>query len=186
MSLSACLRNGARQSSSVRIITRGYAKRPEESSDPGKEIIRRALYPSNLRNRATPTGGWRHDASRALQFAMPSKEAHETIERAYLLHRRQVRKAREAEVTRKFNCMRDAMEELAEIDGHLYLEANKKEDLRERTPAEQTIGKTMKLTEQKALDARIRGLFPRELRVPTDTPSRNGWNYNWNPFPRPL
>ncbi len=172
---------------SVRRNARGYAVgRPEESTDPKKEIIRRSLYPSNLRNTPSPTGGWRHDAVRALQYAIPSVEAHETIDRAFLLHRRHVRKAREAELERKFNCMNQAMEELAELEPHLYFEANKKEDLRERTPAEQAVGSKMKLTEQRALDARIRGLFPREMRVPTDTPSKNGWNYNWNPFPRPL
>ncbi|KAF8921854.1 hypothetical protein CPB85DRAFT_1264818 [Mucidula mucida] len=145
-----------------------------------------SLYPSNLRNTPSPTGGWRHDAVRALQYAIPSVEAHDTIDRAFLLYRRHVRKAREAELQRKFNCMNQAMEELAELEPHLYFEANKKEDLRERTPAEQAVGSKMKLTEQRALDARIRGLFPREMRVPTDTPSKNGWNYNWNPFPRPL
>ena len=82
--------------------------------------------------------------------------------------------------------MRDAMELLADIDPHLHYEANKKEDIRERTAPEQEVAKGMKITEQRALDARIRGLFPREIRVPTDTPSKNGWNYKWNPFPRPL
>lgn len=181
----AYLQRAARPSV-VKTFNRGYAKRPEETADPTKEAIRRALYPSNLRNRPTPVGGWRHDASRALQFAMPSAAAHETIERAYLLHKRHIRKARDAELERKFNCMRDAMELLADIDPHLHYEANKKEDIRERTAPEQEVAKGMKITEQRALDARIRGLFPREIRVPTDTPSKNGWNYKWNPFPRPL
>jgi len=78
------------------------------------------------------------------------------------------------------------MEELAEADPHLYYEANKTEDLRERSRAEAEVAVGMKASELKALDARIHGLFPREMRIPTDTPSRNGWNYEWKPFPRPL
>ncbi|KIY69347.1 hypothetical protein CYLTODRAFT_420746 [Cylindrobasidium torrendii FP15055 ss-10] len=179
--------SGSRRAvSAIKIFARGYAKRPEDSIDPTKEIIRRTMYPSNIRNRSSPHGGWRHDAGRAIKFAMPSKEAHETIERGYMLYKRHLRKTRDAEIARKFAAMRDAMETLAEIDPHLYQEANKKEDLRQRLPAEEKLAKSMKMTQTRALDARIRGLFPRELRVPTDTPSRNGWNYTWNPFPRPL
>ncbi|KAK0456133.1 hypothetical protein EV421DRAFT_1750632 [Armillaria borealis] len=148
----------------VKGCVRGYARKPEETSDPKKEAIRRAMYPSNLRNRATPTGGWRRDVGRALQHAIPSVPAHETIERAWLLHKRHVRKQRDAELARKFECMKQAMEELAE--------------------AEVAVG--MKASELKALDARIHGLFPREMRIPTDTPSRSGWNYEWKPFPRPI
>ncbi|KAK0465500.1 uncharacterized protein EV420DRAFT_1514630 [Desarmillaria tabescens] len=170
----------------VKRYVRGYARKPEETSDPKKEAIRRAMYPSNLRNRATPTGGWRRDVGRALQHAIPSVPAHETIERAWLLHKRHVRKQRDAELARKFECMKQAMEELAEIDPHLYYEANKTEDLRERSRAEAEVAIGMKASELKALDARIHGLFPREMRIPTDTPSRNGWNYEWKPFPRPL
>ncbi|KAG7452181.1 uncharacterized protein BT62DRAFT_287582 [Guyanagaster necrorhizus] len=170
----------------VNVHVRGYARKPEETSDPKKEAIRRAMYPSNLRNRATPTGGWRRDVGRALQHAIPSVPAHETIERAWLLHKRHVRKQRDAELARKFECMKQAMEELAEIDPHLYYEANKTVDSRERSCAEAEVAVSMKALELKALDARIHGLFPREMRIPTDTPSRNGWNHDWKPFPRPL
>jgi len=36
-----------------------YAGRREAGGDPVKDIIRRALYPPNIRNKATPTGTWR-------------------------------------------------------------------------------------------------------------------------------
>src|ERR1700728_1098435 len=81
----------------------------EQIGDPKKDIIRRTLYPSNIRNRATPTGSWRPDVGRALQRAIPSAQAHHTIERAWLLHIRHVRKKRDAEMERKFECMRKAM-----------------------------------------------------------------------------
>ncbi|KAF5392461.1 hypothetical protein D9757_002246 [Collybiopsis confluens] len=164
---------------------RGYARK-EAGMDPKKEIIRRALYPGNIRNRPTPTGTWRPDVAKALQHAIPSVQAHETIERAWLLHKRHLRKRREAETERKFEYMRKAMDELARVDKHLCMEANKPENPRARTSEESSLMKNLKASEARALDARIRGLFPRELRVPTDTPSRNGWKYDWKPFHRPL
>ncbi|KAG6911346.1 hypothetical protein DXG01_001017 [Tephrocybe rancida] len=165
---------------------RTYAVKNEAVGDPKKEIIRKALYPNSIRSRPTPTGTWRPDVARALQFAIPSVQAHHTIERAWLLHKRHVRKTREAELARKFEGMRVAMEELQRVDSRLYMEANKQEDPRARSEAERELAKQLKTTEVRTLEARIRGLFPRELRVPTDTPPQSGWNYDWKPFPRPL
>ncbi|KAF9451374.1 hypothetical protein P691DRAFT_724167 [Macrolepiota fuliginosa MF-IS2] len=175
--------------SSLRIslpLTRQYAARPEAVTDPKKEIIRRVLYPSNIRNRATPIGTWRPDVGQAIQHAIPSVQAHDTIERAWFLHKRHIRKHREAELARKFECMKKAMEELEKIDTRLYMEANRQEDPRARTAAEMQLAKTLRSSELRALEARIRGLFPRELRIPTDTPPLSGWNYEWKPIQRPL
>ncbi|ESK96205.1 putative mitochondrial aconitate hydratase [Moniliophthora roreri MCA 2997] len=165
---------------------RTYARKGEGPSDPQKEAIRRALYPGNIRNRPTPTGTWRPDVGTTIQRAIPSKQAHDTIERAWLLHKRHVRKRREAELVRKFDCVKSAMDELAKIDGHLYYEANRTVDPRARSPEEQKIMRSMKSPVARAFDARIRGLFPRELRIPTDTPSKTGWNYEYKPVQRPV
>ncbi|EPQ60143.1 hypothetical protein GLOTRDRAFT_52048 [Gloeophyllum trabeum ATCC 11539] len=159
-----------------------YAGRDAPAGDPRKEILRRVLYPSNLRNKSTPTGTWRSDVGRALQHAIPSVQAHETIERAWLLHQRHVRRKREAELQRKFEKMKEAMDELYKLDNHLYIEANRPEDPRARSAKELELVKGLRGSERKAMEARIRGLFPRELRVPTDTPSRLGWNYDWQPI----
>ena len=165
---------------------RAYAVKGEQVGDPKKEIIRRVLYPSNIKNRPTPIGTWRPDIGRAIQRAIPSVQAHQTIERAWLLHKRHLRKKRDAEVARKFECMKGAMDELYKLDPKLYLEANRSEDPRARSKAEMELMKTLKMSEMRTLAARIRGLFPRELRIPTDTPARTGWNYEWKPFPRPI
>jgi large subunit ribosomal protein L40 len=140
------------------------------------------LYPSNLRNKPTPVGTWRPEVGRLIQRAIPSKQAHETIERAWNLHLRHTRWKREAELARKFECMRKAMEELEKIDSTLYMEANKVEDPRTWTAAELEKSSQLRGAEKRAFDWRIRGLFPRELRLPTDTPSRNGWDYQWKPL----
>lgn len=147
--------------------------------DPQNELIRRALYPSNIRNKETPTGTWRPDVAKALRVAIPSKQAHDTVERAWLLHERHSRWRRNAEAERKFSCLRRAMEELEKIDPALFKEANRVEDPRARTSAEIELLKSSKGAEKKKLDSRLPGLFPREMRLPTDTPSRSGWNYDW-------
>jgi len=78
--------------------------------------------------------------------------------------------------------MRKAMEELEKIDSTLYMGANKVEDPRTWTAAELEKSSQLRGAEKRAFDWRIRGLFPRELRLPTDTPSRNGWDYQWKPL----
>ncbi|KAI0035109.1 hypothetical protein K488DRAFT_83316 [Vararia minispora EC-137] len=158
-----------------------YASRKEAVVDPVKETIRRTLYPPNIRNRASPTGTWRPDVAQALQIAIPSRQAHETIERAWKLHLRHVRKKREAELQRKFECMRRAMDELARIDVTLFEEANRLLDPRHRKEGELEWLKSLKLPQKRAFESRLPGLFPRELRPPTDTPSRDGWKYEFTP-----
>lgn len=160
-----------------------YAKASgrEANADPIKETIRRALYPPNIRSKPTPTGTWRPDVGRALQIAIPSVQAHETIERAWKLHQRHLRKRREAELQRKYEHMRRAMDELEKIDPHLFQQANKFVDPRVRTPEEMEALRNAKGRDKMALEARPPGLFPRELRVPSDTPPREGWNYEFVP-----
>ncbi|KAJ7492202.1 hypothetical protein FB451DRAFT_1021591 [Mycena latifolia] len=183
--LLACLR--PRAVSSIPSHVRQYAKPPDAGlGDEKLTIIRRALYPANIRNKPTPTGTWRRDVRQTIQRAIPSVQAHHTIERAWLLHRRHLRKRREAELTRKYECMRRAMEELKKIDLKLYMEANEVEDPRRRSEVEMQIIKSMPVMEARAFDARIRGLFPRELKIPADTPSKTGWNYEWKPIERPI
>jgi large subunit ribosomal protein L40 len=150
-------------------------------ADPKKEIMRRMLYPANIKNRASPTGTWRRDVARTLRRAIPSAQAHETIERAWLLYQRHLRQDREADVQRKFERMRDAMAELETLSPVLFREANLVEDPRRRSEAEVEAMKTMKTNEKKAFEGRIRGLFPREMRIPTDTPPTTGWNHDWAP-----
>jgi large subunit ribosomal protein L40 len=161
-----------------------YAGRKTEGPDPKREILRRVLYPSNVRSRTSPTGTWRPDVGRALQRAIPSVQAHETIERAWLLHERRLRHARDAERARKFACMRDAAATLHALAPELAKEANRADDPRQRTAREQELFKTVKGPEKRALEGRIRGLFPRDLRPPTDTPPRDGWKYEWTPVKR--
>ena len=157
-----------------------FAGRKAVHGDPQNEIIRRVLYPSNVRNKETPTGTWRPDVARALKRAIPSKQAHDTIERAWLLHERHMRWKREEDAERKFRCMEKAMAELERLDPMLFKEAARLEDPRSRSHSDIETQKTLRGAARKALESRMSGLFPRELRLPTDTPARSGWDYSWN------
>ncbi|KAF8579881.1 hypothetical protein K439DRAFT_1663053 [Ramaria rubella] len=158
-----------------------HASSRRENIDPKLEIIRRTLYPSNVRSKPSPTGGWRHRIIRSLRKAIPSIQAHEIIERAFKLYIRHQRQQRQAELERKFESMRNAMTELAKINPRLALEANKPEDPRVRTVADIALLSKLRGPERAIVEGRIRGLFPRELRIPTDTPPRDGWNHDWKP-----
>ena len=67
----------------------------------------------------------------------------------------------------------------------LAREANRKDDPRMRTEEETNLLRSLRGMERMVAEARIegrvRGQFPRELRIPVDTPSRDGWNHDWKP-----
>lgn len=151
-------------------------------SDPKIENMRTALFPPTRTDRsASPTGLHRPDAPAALERVILSAESHETIERAWVIWQRNKRIKREAELKRKFDCMKRAMDDLEKTDPRLYQIATSKPDPRKmEEDVEQEI-KQYRGVERRALEARIDGLFPRDLRIPTDTPSRDGWNYDWRP-----
>jgi large subunit ribosomal protein L40 len=116
---------------------------------------------------------------KAIKKIVRNRTVHETIERAWLLHKRHIRKAREEEITRKYNCMKHAMEVLEEVAPNLAWEANKPLDHTSRTPEEMRLANTLKGAARRVLDARLPGMFPREFRAPTDTPPTAGWNHSW-------
>ncbi|KZV69733.1 hypothetical protein PENSPDRAFT_632664 [Peniophora sp. CONT] len=180
--LLATLRGPSQPLRVAQTSVRTYARKEVSTAgDPTKENLRKTLYPPNIRSKAAPTGTWRPDVARALQVAVPSRQAHETIERAWKLHVRHTRKRREAELARKFECMREAMDELQRIDPRRYREANRVVDPRDRAQGEEEWLKTLSVAQRRAFESRLPGLFPRELRVPTHTPPRDGWNYDFKP-----
>lgn len=97
---------------------------------------------------------------------IPSAEAHETILRAWQLHRRHKREAHSAELARKYNAMRQAVDVLEETDKGLW---------------EKAVGgkKYQNVDQSGATNARLEGLVPREMRVPTELPAGKMWDYEW-------
>ncbi|KAL8290017.1 hypothetical protein RQP46_002956 [Phenoliferia psychrophenolica] len=128
-----------------------------DAGDSRSEVIKKVLYESD------PT-----DESRlsALAKVVPSLEAHETITRAWALHTRQQREAHDAELARKYDAMRRAIDLLEETDKTLWDKA--------------VGGKKFQNVDQKAAtNARLDGLVPREMRVPMDQEGTAMWDSAW-------
>ncbi|KAG9019304.1 hypothetical protein FRB90_004017 [Tulasnella sp. 427] len=160
-------------------------KRPALSPAQMKdEALKKLLYPRLIgKPRVNPVGVHRREVNRALRRVVRSAEAHETIERAWQLHKRELRESREAELQRKCESMRNAMDKLKEVDRRLYDLAAAKVDPRGILPDDAEEVKQLRGPAQKFHAARVQGLFPREMWIPTDTPKKDGWNYDWTAPP---
>lgn len=102
----------------------------------------------------------------ALRRVIPSAEAHDTIQRAWQLHQRHRREAHTAELARKYAAMRSALSLLEQTSPQLYREA--------------TEGRKFQNVDQaRATNARLEGIVPREMRVPTERPGAQLWDYEW-------
>lgn len=148
-------------------------KTKTNSADPRLAPLKKAFNPLS-RN-------YRQDLQLALHRVIPSVEAHETIERAWQLHQRHKREEKLVELSAMHARMEEAVQELEQVDQRLYHWATVPRDQRRLIKPEAEALRGTKGSVRKALEARIEGLFPRELRVPTDTPSTNGWDYDWKP-----
>lgn len=151
--------------------------------DPRLDNLRVALYPRTRAERGeAPTGVHRPDVVAALERTLPSAEAHETITRAFKLFARRKRELRAEELHRKFECTRAAMTELERHHPAWYRAAKVKVDPRGVSEEEETEFKQYRGAARMAVEARsIEAFFPREMRVPVDTPPRDGWQYEWVP-----
>jgi large subunit ribosomal protein L40 len=179
-----CLPGGrvrrAPTSVSPTITSRLYTTAPKKSvkgkinqADPRLAPLKKAFNPLS-RN-------YRGNLEIALHRAIPSAEAHETIERAWQLHERHRREEHLAELCAMHARMQEAVEELKNVDDRLFHWATVPRDQRRLIKPEAEALRGARGSVRKALEARIEGLFPRELRVPTDTPSTSGWDYDWKP-----
>ena len=169
----------------------GGKKKKKGMIDPRMENLRVALYPRTRAERGeAPTGVHRPDVVAALERTLPSSssstitstESHETITRAFKLFARRKRIQREEELHRKFECMKAAMTELERHHPSWYRSAKVKPDPRGVSKEDEAEFRLYRGTARTAVEARsIEGFFPRELRVPVDTPPRDGWQYDWAP-----
>ncbi|POY73719.1 hypothetical protein BMF94_3257 [Rhodotorula taiwanensis] len=132
-------------------------KTVDMTGDGRVQVIKETLYESNPPE---------EDRIAALEKVIPSAEAHETILRAWQLHRRHKREAHSAEIARKYNAMRSAIDFLEETDRALWEKA--------------VAGKKYQNVDQSgATNARLEGLVPREMRFPTELPAGKMWDYDW-------
>lgn len=78
-----------------------------------------------------------------------------------------------------YDRMTHALAELEKVDAGLFYEATITRDPRKLTKDEAEELKNLKGPARNAAAARIEGLFPREMRLPTDTPRTAGWDHAW-------
>ncbi|RIA83315.1 hypothetical protein C1645_786671 [Glomus cerebriforme] len=92
------------------------------------------------------------------QFTEEDLERHETIERAWQLYLRNKREVKCREMEAKYRMLNEANIKLEQISKSLFVSA-------------QLGNKTV--------------LFPGQLKIPTETPPLNGWNYDYIPSSKP-
>ncbi|KAF8308422.1 hypothetical protein DL93DRAFT_2086909 [Clavulina sp. PMI_390] len=173
--------------SSLSYQSRSYAA-PPSAKRPGGKVKGGNVDPrlAPLKKAFNPLSrNYRQNLQVAIERAIPSVEAHETIERAWQLHQRHKRESAHAELDAMHRRMEEAVEELKEVDDRLFHWATVPRDQRRLIKPEAEALRGTKGSVRKALEARIEGLFPRELRVPTETPSTTGWDYDWKPPAKP-
>ncbi|KAI8988591.1 mitochondrial ribosomal protein L28-domain-containing protein [Mycotypha africana] len=107
--------------------------------DPRLETIRRVLFEPPRREKT-------------LELEGELLEQHETIERAWKLHKMRVREQRERTLERQFRTMNAAMTELEKTSNRLYKGA---------------IVRSRHIT------------YPRQAKIPTETPPTQGWDYSY-------
>lgn len=108
---------------------------------------------------------------RALKKAVPSVEAHDTISRAWSLRQRNVRQERQEALKAKYEGIREAMDALERVSPKLFASA------KERSPSLAGLANTPE-GKDASRRGRIQGLFPRQMRVPTDTLG-DGFDESW-------
>ena len=108
----------------------------------------------------------------ALQAVVPSLKAHETIERAWKLHQRREREEQSENLRIKYESMREALRELEKEDPRLFAAAVEGKI----SPARNTRGTQGDLASK---EGRIPGLFPRQMRIPTETIGNFKWDESW-------
>ena len=135
-------------------------------------------------------------ASEVLPFGEASEEVHSTITRAWLLFQRTQREELAERLDKKHARLREALLDLRATEPRLYAAATYRVAPNKRSPREHrklvelglvtlpgaqpkadapTGAEARRLVKAVAGGARLEGLFPREMRVPTNSPPRKVW-----------
>ncbi|EPQ28568.1 uncharacterized protein PFL1_03872 [Pseudozyma flocculosa PF-1] len=166
------------------------------AADSRTEAIKKIVFPNapSTDNERAAMGATR--ASDVLPYGEASEEVHSTITRAWLLFQREQREELNARLNRKQERMRAALDDLRHEDERLFASATYRVAPNRRHPDEHakllslglitkpgqaprpdapTGAEARRMSKAVAGGSRLSGLFPREMRVPTATPSRKGW-----------
>lgn len=174
------LLNSFKTSSRI-ISTRAYASGPpsgfkgnnELITDNKSEQLLQMLYPINVpqppTNRTSPSIPHRDDVQKSVDAVFPGEEVHDTITRAFNVLQRAEQDARTKDLENRDLRLREALSRLEDTHFELW----------EKAVARPQKISTAKVGKKKAQTMRIPGLFPRDLRAPTETPRNVVWNHDW-------
>jgi large subunit ribosomal protein L40 len=176
---------------------------PEADAEASQQqrVFVTTLHEASKTHASSPTGTYHPQMlDRLTHILLPSpdadparaKETHETITRAHLVSKRLERESRDRALRAKEASLKracDALRAISESSSNrsvkrLYEAAMYQPDVRNRNSASPTPevaeGKKLSLAERKYYEARIEGMFPREMKVPRDTwPNGERWDYGW-------
>ena len=144
-------------------------------ADDKSEQLRQFLYPSDVpqpnSNRTSPSLQHREDVEKSVNAVFPGQEVHDTITRAYLVLRRRQEDERKNDLKYREGRLIEALNELKSENETMWEDA---------VARPQKIS-SAKVGKKKAQTMRIPGLFPRDLKPPTETPRNVMWNVDWKP-----
>jgi len=116
------------------------------------------------------------------------EEQDEVISRAWMLHRHHEREETSDRIKKAALAQWKALDRLKEIKPLLYQVVVSRgsttgEVVEIRNGGEEMVEKNKAPGGGTApqTGVRVGGVFPIDLKIPTDTPSRKGWNYGWKP-----
>jgi large subunit ribosomal protein L40 len=126
-----------------------------------RKAISQVRWSTGGGSNSAPGGDARIETIRRVLFEPPRREAsiklegealeqHETIERAWKLHKMRSREQRQRTLEHQFRAMNDAMTDLEKTSDRLYKGA---------------LVKSRHIT------------YPKQAKIPTETPSTTGWDY---------
>jgi large subunit ribosomal protein L40 len=133
------IRTPIRRATQIRLssTSTGGGSNSAPGGDTRLETIRRVLFEPARREKV-------------LELQGENLEQHETIERAWKLHRMRQREQRERSLELQFRAMNSAMNELEKTSDRLFKGA---------------LVKSRHIT------------YPKQAKIPTETPSTQGWDY---------
>lgn len=191
----------AGSSSSASASSKKKAAPEADAEAKEQRVFVTALHETSKTHASSPTGTYHPQMlDRLTHVLLPipnadparAKETHETITRAHLVSKRMERESRERALRAKEASLKracDALRAISESSSdrsvkRLYEAAMYQPDVRNKNSAspapEVEEGKKLSLAERKYYDARIEGVFPREMKVPRDTwPNGERWDYGW-------
>ena len=172
------------------IIRPGDPRYVAPAADARQENLRRMIFPPAAEAEQARK---QHKIPTTPEDAYPfGAEVHTTIDRAWKLHERLRRVSLQEDLRIKRLRMHEAMQDLKKENTRLYRAATYRVSPNKRSPEEQvgliskgvvpdSQGNRVESTSEEKRQARrmlgnrLKGMFPREMRVPTQTPSKKVW-----------